>query len=519
MKPAMRAYQAGVLPGGGGRDKTCASPSRLIMQARAVIALLALAVIAVLVRRDFPPLVDWPDHMARHYLEALWLKGESLPSFYEIAYRVMPNLGSDLIVPPLLLAFDHITASKIFLILAVLLFSAGPMLFVLQYGRHSPQAYAAAAALMPWVLAGTFFWGFMNYYSGVGLAFLAAANHLRLLRKERPGVIQLAGHAGLLLLLYVWHLTSIGIFLVLAGCMTLDILWTNGRKAFIHSIVRLLPVTATILPAIAVMIAVFLTPQLNALSGGVVWSTPLRKIALAAGYFSAYDVRLDLALSAVWVLGLALLFRLPALRPLRIDYAGLSFLAFGLLYLVLPVEVGTTSGADIRMLPSLLFTGAALLANLPLSRLAPLGLAALLAAGGVRYASIDSAWARMEGDARAIDAHFAREKANAKILVVTLDRASKTSFQSHLAGWAVPRNLAYVSNLFSYAGQQTLSLKGPKIEPVALADGGYAIDEALVRTSFDYVYLFNPAGAKFAIPAGWTFVLGEGAGRLYRIAR
>ena len=37
--------------------------------------------------------------MARHYLEARWLSGQELPPFYDIDYRILPNLGGDLTVP------------------------------------------------------------------------------------------------------------------------------------------------------------------------------------------------------------------------------------------------------------------------------------------------------------------------------------------------------------------------------------------------------------------------------------
>ena len=100
--------------------------------ARAVIALTWAAIVALVMAHDRPPIVDWPNHMARHHLEALWLSGASLPDFYQIAYALMPNLGSDLIVPPLLLVFDTITSSKIFLLFAIFLYWAGPAPSVLQ---------------------------------------------------------------------------------------------------------------------------------------------------------------------------------------------------------------------------------------------------------------------------------------------------------------------------------------------------------------------------------------------------
>ena len=71
-----------------------------------------------------------------------------------------------------MLAFGSVTASKIFLLFAIFLHWAGPAAFVLQYANKSPSAWIICAALIPWLLAGTFYWGFVNYYPGVRQAFL-----------------------------------------------------------------------------------------------------------------------------------------------------------------------------------------------------------------------------------------------------------------------------------------------------------------------------------------------------------
>ena len=111
--------------------------------ARVGIAVVWVTIVALILAHDTPPIVDWPNHMARHYLESLWLLGKPLPPFYEFHYRLMPNLGSDLVVPGLLFAFDTITASKIFLLLAVFLYWAGPSAFILQYANRSPSGWVA----------------------------------------------------------------------------------------------------------------------------------------------------------------------------------------------------------------------------------------------------------------------------------------------------------------------------------------------------------------------------------------
>src|SRR5262249_10586711 len=41
----------------------------------------------------YPPLIDLPNHMARHYLEAIKLSGGDVGPYYDIEYRLLPNLG------------------------------------------------------------------------------------------------------------------------------------------------------------------------------------------------------------------------------------------------------------------------------------------------------------------------------------------------------------------------------------------------------------------------------------------
>jgi hypothetical protein len=269
------------------------------------------------------------------------------------------------------------------------------------------------------------------------------------------------------------------------------------------------------MPAVIIMISVMLTPHLNALSGEVVWRTPLHKLVLVPGFFIAYAPFLDVAVFLIWCVAIVLLFKWRGLNSVAIDFVWVSAGAFALLYVALPLQLGTTVGVDIRMLPPLLITSLAILGTLPLSRFAPLGLALLLVAGLVRNASIYFNWSHMENDARAIANYFSKLEPQQRILVLDVDVPSKRHFQNRLMGWAVPQNKAYVSNLFS--GQQPLKLRGPEANFVLTSTGDGQIDDAAVRGKFDYVWVFNPNSANVGIPAGWRFILGEGAGKLWKV--
>lgn len=474
---------------------------------------------------DYPPLIDWPNHMARHYLESEWVRGQVLPAYYDIHYSIIPNLGSDLIVPFLILAFGVNAASKIFLIFSVFIYFLGPTLFILQHNKRSEAAFAAAALGLPWLMAGTFLWGFLNFYLGVGAAFLAVWNHIRLLQSSRVESWQLIVHSALVTLLYFCHLTSFGIYLIVAGLYTLQCLAQAGDqwKVALH---RLVLIALTIMPAVIILTRVMLVPKINALSGGVVWSTALRKFVLIGGYFISYTPWLDITVLLVWVLALLLTFSFSKIswrnvRPKDLSYLHFAWGFFAILYLALPVEIGTTSGADIRMLPPLLICSLAIVGSLSLARFANVGMALVLLCSIAKNLSIFDSWIGMSNTAREV-ALFAQKSSNPasprRVLVLLVDRATKSSFESHLMDWAVPESGMFVSDLFSFAGQQPLELKGPKpANYLVKGPDMVQINSEAVHSNYDYVWLFNPKRTAVGIPSQWKYVLGDEDGKLWKV--
>lgn len=50
---------------------------------------------------DIPPLVDFPNHLARMHVLATQGSSDIVQHNYDVAWRPVPNLAMDLIVPPL----------------------------------------------------------------------------------------------------------------------------------------------------------------------------------------------------------------------------------------------------------------------------------------------------------------------------------------------------------------------------------------------------------------------------------
>ena len=66
------------------------------------MALLCLVLLAPLALIDVPPLLDYPNHLARATVLAFGDDDPILSRIYAEHWAVIPNLGTDLVLPPLL---------------------------------------------------------------------------------------------------------------------------------------------------------------------------------------------------------------------------------------------------------------------------------------------------------------------------------------------------------------------------------------------------------------------------------
>jgi hypothetical protein len=485
-----------------------------------MIAIGISAHLALLWAWPYPPILDWPNHMARHYLEARALGGTSLPSGYEVSYSLIPNLGADLIVPVLLQMFPLTVASRLFLTFNVLVCWLGFALFVGRQGARSGNAYGTSLLVLPWLLTGTFFSGFLNYTSGLGLAFLAFCNYLRLFEKDRAPPIQLVLHGALVALLYVWHLAALGIYVILHASHFLMQMIKYGPLIVNHREVRrkTLSGLAVLLPAGALIVTQKLTAAPTALEGGIVWRSAAEKVTTALAFMLSYNVAADVVVTALWVAALVTMVRIEALRRLQLDWLHIATFIFFFLYIFLPLNLGTTWAVDTRVLVPLLICCIALVARMPPRRVVA-GATLALIATLVRIAAISVSWGSFV-EVNAQHLNFIRQlPVGARILVVQFPDVSRFKNDAHVIAWAVPERQAMVSSLFALAGQQPLRVSVNTMGPFAHATlEGMEIDVERVRAaSFDYVWCFNPRGKVVAVPAEWSRVYSSPSITIWKI--
>ena len=121
---------------------------------------------------EIPPLVDYPNHLARLHVLANYAASAPLQQNYLIEWRLIPNLAIDGIATLLAPLFQPLTAGRLFLALTILLTIGGvAALHRALFGRLSlwPLASLAIAYSLP------FAWGLVNFQFSVALCLLCCA--------------------------------------------------------------------------------------------------------------------------------------------------------------------------------------------------------------------------------------------------------------------------------------------------------------------------------------------------------
>ncbi len=174
--------------------------------------MLSLFLLAPLTLADLPPLLDYPNHLARLFVLAFGSADPVLQRFYQPHWAIIPNLALDLTVPPLLHVLPVHLAGRLVIGLILLL----PVLGATAYHR------ALSGRMSYWPLASVLFVynaallrGFLNFIASVGLALLFAAAWLAW-RESRPSRAVLTAIGGAIVLFFC-HLTGLLFFAVLIG--------------------------------------------------------------------------------------------------------------------------------------------------------------------------------------------------------------------------------------------------------------------------------------------------------------
>ena len=415
---------------------------------------------APLLIADVPPILDYPNHLARLVLLAA---GPDDPVLGRIAtphWAVIPDLAVDVLGPPLLRVLPVHVAGRLLLGGILLLNLAGGLaLHRVWFGRARwwPLASGLAAYNEGFLL------GFLNWQIGCGLAMLAGAGWAAC-RARRP-VATLAGGVLASAALFFCHPMALAFFLALAAGTELAgaASWREWPRR-----------AAGLLPLLAVPLCLAGRSELAGAAAAAHWMTPWLKLGQAAAPFVNYVPWLDYGSAALVYGGIGLgLWRgwcrlAPPARPVL---AGLA-----LLYWPLPFDLMSGSFLDTRvalMAGFLTFaatdwTGA----PRPAGRAVAVAAVALLA---VRMGVLASVWWGQRQDLSDLRAVIAPVPPGARVLLRTVPRAEAPAYwaegprhrwltiglrtEYHLPALLLIESGAWWQELFANPAQQPIMLR------------------------------------------------------------
>lgn len=504
---------------------------------QAAVALPFLIALVPAAVATWPPLMDFPNHLARIGLLAGGADVAPLSEIYRVDYsKAYGNLGLDLAAAALA---RWLPLAMVGQILAGLM-TVGPALGGLALNvRLTGRLHAGQIALLAVAFSTTAVAGFIAFQIS-----LAAALALAAIRPARPFLFDALACALLLSL----HPLGLSFYVLIGAALSFGARWTGGlRLALVVRASARLAAAA----AVPVLARRLLLPSAPGASGeGPVWGDvhnlgdPVHILTILFSPVLSYDLVADLmaALPVAALVALAL-----ARGWLRL-HAGLA-LAGAALWIVSPVlpdAFGDGSWLAHRFpLQAALLLGAALRpGELAREKLAyALGL--VVAARALWIAGV---WSARQSDV--VDLAAALESVAPGASVITLQQEPRDwrlaptgrfmigspngmrATRRHMAGFVVATRRAFVPTLFAVPGQHPLSLApGWRLPAVTASAIPYPRQLGEISASdpylgdwraFDYVLVLNAdlaAASSFApqVSGGLESVADRGFAHLYRV--
>jgi hypothetical protein len=487
-----------------------------------------------------PPLVDYPNHMARMHILVNAHQSATLQQYYEVRWAILPNLAMDIVIPSLTTVVPLEVAGKLFLSLIFVLLSIG----VLALHRALHGRYSAWPVLSAFFLYNNVFrLGFLNYLFGVGLAFLVLAAWV--VCRHRSWKVVIPVFSVLSALIFFSHLFALGFY----GLSMLAYEFGQYRLERKHR----LPLSQMTWPkAVAQLILPLmlfaLSPTFHAKPDertpttlaekptwqwrstyGLLWSSGLivygdfsRRVDAFKGTLRTFNPPLDritfLVLASIIIMGLVT--KRLKLKPSM--YWPLAVVAGATL--AMPAEMATANFVDIR-LPSPF-----ILLAIASSNMAFRGKVWTIIVAGtlsivfiIRIGYITEQWQLADRKYDEYLAAFDRLPEGATLFPAVV-YPSPGHFPGavpdfHVASWAVLKKSAFVSNIFAFPTQQPLALREPYRDFI-LTDLYLPRSEVpwnILLEQYDYLLIIREELLAHAVPSHLVPIFDGEDFRLYRV--
>jgi hypothetical protein len=295
---------------------------------------LALVIAPVLLTK-LPAFGDYANHLARMHIMSV--QDSLLEKFYRIHWRVIPNLGIELIIPSLAKAFGIFAAGKVFIVLYTLLLIAGPHAIYLALYR---KASLGPLACVPFIYNYVSAHGLLNYEFSIGLALLAIAAWIAL-RESGPALRGLISLACVIVLFFA-HFMGLAIYGLAIGSFEL---WRMcSRPQSVRT--RLIDAAVLAVPFAAAIPLLLLGPEHPTHPLPVEWGGLRMRLEGLRNVVQAYFRRPDLAAMLIMLAGFfwAVRGRILDMHPFGWIFLGVM----AVVYLIMPNQAMDSWGAVVR---------------------------------------------------------------------------------------------------------------------------------------------------------------------------
>jgi len=456
------------------------APGQLFFRFAIVLILAAMLLVPIWIAA-FPPLLDYPNHLARSFV-LTHLNDPAFPfsNFFRADWGAYPYLGMDASLAILGRIFPIETAGRIFLSLCALALPAGAWFFLRQVnpGEEATSAWALLIAFNVFFLE-----GFLNFDLSIAVGLFALGLWLRWLAKPK-----LAGWIAALAVftaLYFTHLLGFGI----AGLIVIEYLALSRRplRDWIWSGAMALPGVAFYLHSSRVGLSV----------NKIVFHGFGDKLDSFQMILHGYSPRLDwISLAALGAWFLAAWWRNPAFhwRWRWIEIAASLFILFW----GIPWMWGEGSDLDIRVLPFLII---AILATVRVGPRAKWLAVVPLLLFAARTVSVTQHFAAAQTDLAGLARSFDAVPKGALVLpIVEGDQDPIERPFTHFWAYGVIRRGWFSPYLMDAPGETPMRIIHDSYTPDGFWDHEYdePPDWKQVRSDYDYVWAYDVS--KYSAP-------------------
>jgi hypothetical protein len=404
--------------------------------------LLSLIAVVPIVSVRLPPILDYPNHLARMHILATLPGSADLARYYQAVWTPIPNLAWDAVVPALATIMPVEIAMRLALAAMLLALAGGcVVLHRVAFRRWSVWPLFAFLLLYNRILL----WGFLNYLAGIALMLWALAAWIAM--ERRPWPLRIAVGAVLATAIYLAHLAAFGAYALAVVAISLAAPANKIRQTFITA--------ATLLPG-AVL---FLLAPTSGAASHIDYGNPLRKFDLPVSIFDNYNRVFDgVTFGIVLIAVIAGLVRRNVALHAQLRWALLALLAA---FIVLPSRLLSASGIDHRLPVAIAFLFVAVSDWAAIAPKWRAGVtAALLALLLVRMGVLETVWLRADRQYTALRPAFDHIARGATVAVA----APADDVQAggvplfHFPTLAALDRDAFVDTIFADPRQQPLQL-------------------------------------------------------------